>query len=304
MQPSEFWVMDDDDEKLVADLELGLGRSPLGSLAYLVRRVEDDRIEEPRARQLEIRLGTGLGKRAVGVALSTLSDRGLVTESTLESEQGPPKAWSTEHTVETAMYDAYATRAAELTDAVRAALPDPETAERGPLRLGLNWQPNGLQVPFYAAQIEEKYDLADVEVEFVHYSGSERALQAVASGEIDVGIVGAAVLTDARQQRRVSRPARRPLSAGHDRVVHDAIVVRRATDRERPAPRSLHRPVAEYGNATAGRTVPPQAGVADDVEILETTGEESTAPVPATPTSSPDRSRIRGRTPTTRRSTS
>jgi len=47
-----------------------------------------------------------------------------------------------------------------------------------------------------------------------------------------------------------------------------------------------------------------QAGVADDVEILETTGEESTAPVPATPTSSPDRSRIRGRTPTTRRSTS
>jgi len=27
-------------------------------------------------------------------------------------------------------------------------------------------------VPFYAAQIEEKYDLADVEVEFVHYSGS------------------------------------------------------------------------------------------------------------------------------------
>jgi len=37
MQPSEFWVMDDDDEKLVADLELGLGaQSARGSRTSFV----------------------------------------------------------------------------------------------------------------------------------------------------------------------------------------------------------------------------------------------------------------------------
>jgi len=201
-----------------------------------------------------------------------------VTESTLESEQGrPPKAWSTEHTVETAMYDAYATRAAELTDAVRAALPDPETAERGPLRLGLNWQPNGLQVPFYAAQIEEKYDLADVEVEFVHYSGSERALQAVASGEIDVGIVGAAVLTDARQ--RDESPV--PLAVLYQRAMTVLYTTRSSFGEPLTGSDQLRDRCIGLSPSTETRLLAElflsQAGVADDVEILETTGEESTA---------------------------
>ncbi|WP_255681640.1 hypothetical protein [Natrinema sp. SYSU A 869] len=155
MKTAEHWVLDGEDERLAADFELGVGAQPARVLAYLVRRVEDDRVEDPRARQIDIRLGTELGNQAVADALSRLSDRGLVTETTLESEEGrPPKAWSTDYTVETAMHDAYATRAAELIGTANADPSGSTPADRGTIRLGFNWRPNGLHVPFYAAQIE------------------------------------------------------------------------------------------------------------------------------------------------------
>ncbi|MFC6765505.1 ABC transporter substrate-binding protein [Natrinema soli] len=276
MKSAEHWVLDSDDEQLAADFEIGLGAQSARVLAYLVRRTEDDRIEDPRARQLDIRLGTGLGTQAVADALSRLSGRGLVTETTLDSEQGrPPKAWSTDHSVETAMYDAYATRAARLTDTVNADLSGSTTTDRGAIRLGFNWQPNGLHVPFYAARMEGAYD--PVDVEFVHYSGSEQALRAVATGDVDVGIVGAAVLIDGRH--------------GGDSITPLAVLYQRAMTVLYTTRTVFGEPLAESDQLrdrcigmspnTETRLLAElflsQAGVADDVEIFETTGEESDA---------------------------
>ncbi|WP_226008095.1 ABC transporter substrate-binding protein [Natrinema salinisoli] len=278
MKAAEHWVLDGDDEQLAADLGLGLGAQSGRVLAYLVRRVEDDRIEDPRARQIDIRLGTGLGNQAVADALSRLSDRGLVTETTLESEEGrPPKAWSTDHTVETAMHDAYATRAAELIGTANADLSSSTPADRGTIRLGFNWRPNGLHVPFYAAQIEGTYDNVGVDVEFVHYNGSEQALRAVAGGDVDVGIVGAAVLTDARRDG----DSITPIAVLYQRAMTVLYTTRtvfgeRLTESEQLRDRCIGMSPNTETRLLAELFL-SQAGVADDVEIFETTGEESAA---------------------------
>jgi ABC-type nitrate/sulfonate/bicarbonate transport system substrate-binding protein len=275
MRTEEFWVMDDDDEAVAADLELGVGTQAARVLTYLLLRAEDDRIEDPRARQLAIRLGTGLSRQGVIDALSTLSGAELVTESTLDSEWGrPPKAWSTEYTVERAVRDAYARRASTLLE--RAGIdPDREGRERRQIRLGLNWQPNGLHLPFYAAR--EAYDELGVDVEFVHYRGSERALAAVADGDVDLGVVGSVTLTDARQQ---GEPVT-PLAVLYQRAMTVLYTTREAFGESLTRSDQLRGRRIGMSPSTETRLLAElflsQAGVADDVEILETTGEESAA---------------------------
>lgn len=275
MRTEEFWVMDDEDEAVAADLSLGLGTQAARVLAYLLLRAEDDRIEDSRARQLAIRLGTGLSRQGVIDALSTLSEAGLVTESTLDSEWGrPPKAWSTEYTIEQAVREAYARRAAHLLD--RAGLDATENdGGRRRIRLGLNWQPNGLHVPFYAAR--EAYGELELDVEFVHYRGSERALAAVADGDVDLGVVGAVTLTDARQQGASAVP----LAVLYQRAMTVLYTTREAFGEPLTGSDQLRGRRIGMSPSTETRLLAElflvQAGVADDVEILETTGEESAA---------------------------
>jgi len=208
MRTEEFWVMDERDEGLADDLALGLGAAPARVLAYLLGRGSDDRVDTVPARQIDIRLGTGLGRQSVTDALSTLSARGLVTESTLESDQGrPPKVWSADGPVETATRGAFESRADELVSALSAeAAGSTDAAGTGSIRVGFNWRPNGLHIPFYAALETAAYETAGVDADFTHYRGSKRALDAVVDGDVDVAVVGAATLTGAMERGRTIEP--------------------------------------------------------------------------------------------------
>jgi ABC-type nitrate/sulfonate/bicarbonate transport system substrate-binding protein len=280
MRTEAFWVMDDDDESLAADLGLGLGAEPARVLAYLLRREDDDRIEDPRARVIEIRLGTGLGRQPVIDALSALAEHGLVAESTLDSQQGrPPKAWSSEGTVETAMRRAYGERADRLVSALPAdAATGPATDPSGePLRVGFNWLPNGLQVPFYAARAADTYEAARLDVEFVHHRGSQASLDAVAAGAVDVGVVGAATLTSAIQ-RGVSIE---PLAVLYQRAMAVLYTTRAAFGGPLTESEQLRGRRIGLSPNTETRLLAEvflsQAGVGDDVEIFEPDGEEAEA---------------------------
>lgn len=277
MRTEAFWTLDDDDERLAADLGLGLGAEPAQVLTYLLRRDTDDRIEDPRARVLEIRVGTGLGRQPVIDALSTLAERGLVVESTLDSEQGrPPKAWSAEVTTETAMRCAYESRADRLVSALSA---DAETGTAGepseePLRVGFNWLPNGLQIPFYAARTADAYRTAQLDVEFVHHRGSRASLEAIAAGAVDVGVVGAATLTSAIERG----VAIEPLAVLYQRAMAVLYTTRAAFGGALRASEQLRGRRIGLSPNTETRLLAEvfisQAGVGDDVEILETDGEE------------------------------
>jgi len=280
MRTEAFWVMDDDDESLAADLGLGLGAEPARVLAYLLRREDDDRIEDPRARVIEIRLGTGLGRQPVIDALSALAEHGLVAESTLDSQQGrPPKAWSSEGTVETAMRRAYEERADRLVSALPTdAATGPATDPSGePLRVGFNWLPNGLQVPFYAARAADTYEAARLDVEFVHHRGSQASLEAVATGAVDVGVVGAATLTSAIQ-RGVSIE---PLAVLYQRAMAVLYTTRAAFGGPLTESEQLRGRRIGLSPNTETRLLAEvflsQAGVGDDVEIFEPDGEEAEA---------------------------
>jgi ABC-type nitrate/sulfonate/bicarbonate transport system substrate-binding protein len=279
MRTEEFWTLDDEDEALVSDLELGLGASAARVLAYLLRRADESRLTDSRARLLDIRLGTGLGRQTVIDSLSALFQRELVTESTLESDQGrPPKTWETEYTTETAMYDAYAMHAAGLVNSLETDATLPEEADPGePVRLGLNWLPNGLQIPFYAAAVGSKYEMAGVDVEFVHYPGSERALRAVTSGEVDIAVVGAATLTDARREGSTAAP----LAVLYQRAMSVLYTTRSAFGGQLTESEQLRGRRIGMSPNTETRLLAElflsQAGVRDAVDVVETTGEESGA---------------------------
>ncbi len=274
MRTEEFWVMDERDEELVGDLELGLGTEPARVLAYLLGRATDDRIGDPRASGIDIRLGTGFGRQSVTDALSVLSERGLVTESTLESRQGrPPKAWAVEGSVEPTVADAYGQRADDLVSAA-SVRPDSSATVEEPLRVGVNWRPNGLHVPFYTAVETDAYESAGVDVEFTHYRGSKRALEATLGGELDVSVVGAATLTRARE----SGAAVEPLAVMYQRAMTVLYTTRSAFGGPLTESENLRgRRIGMSPNTETGLLAEvflSQAGVADDVEVVETDGEE------------------------------
>ncbi|MES3518375.1 MAG: ABC transporter substrate-binding protein [Natronomonas sp.] len=277
MRREDLWVLGRDDESVIADLALGLGVTPARVLTYLIRRATDDRVPEPKARQIEIRLGTDLGQQAVVDALSKLKRWELVTESTVESDHGrPPKAWTTEHTVETAVRRVYSKRAATLLAEADADISG-DTSDGGPLRLGLNWHPNGLHVPFYAARLEDDYRDQRIDVEITHHEGSERALQAVTDGDVDVGVVGAATLTRARQQGCGVVP----IAVLYQRAMTVLYTTRDAFGGPLTGTESLEGRRVGLSPSTETRLLAElfllQAGVTDTIEIVETAGEEAAA---------------------------
>lgn len=274
MRTEEFWVMDERDEWLVDDLELGLGTEPARVLAYLLRRATDDRIDDPRAGGIDVRLGTGFGRQPVTDALSILSERNLVTESTLESRQGrPPKAWAADGSLETTVTSAYGRRADDLVSA-SSVEPDRSATAGEPLRVGINWRPNGLHVPFYAALEMDAYETAGVDVEFTHYRGSKRALEAAVDGEVDVSLVGAATLTRDREDGA----AVEPLAVMYQRAMTILYTTRSAFGEPLTGSEQLRgRRIGMSPNTETGLLAEvflSQAGVADDVEVVETDGEE------------------------------
>jgi ABC-type nitrate/sulfonate/bicarbonate transport system substrate-binding protein len=283
MRTVEYRVLAEEDEPVVTRLGLGVGRRPGRVLAFLALRREESEDEAEPATGLLIRLGTGLGREAVIGALSTLTDRGLLAEGTLDLESStggrPPKAWRATGDLEGTIEASDRSNARVLTDrALSMAASDadedrPDVEPATPVRLALNWLPNGLQLPFYAPAFGRDPDL-DVRID--HRRGSERSLAAVIDGEADVGLVGAATLARARESG--------------DPVVPLAVVYQRAmtvlyTERERfgePLTRLDQLEGRRVGmppdaeSRLLGRLFLAQAGL-EGVETVETEGEEADA---------------------------
>jgi ABC-type nitrate/sulfonate/bicarbonate transport system substrate-binding protein/predicted transcriptional regulator len=213
VRTKRFWRLDDDDRRTINQLAAGLGRNPAQVLAYLTLRA--DREDDP-ATGLEIRIGTDLNWNTVSDALEQLEDYGLLSRTILSdnSHGRPPKAWYPAADLDTIAHRAYDRHAAALlrradalhrdgnvvdTGEATTTQVDRQTETEHTVTLGLNWRPNGLHVPFYAAKLGDHYEDCGVAVQFDHEEGSRRAVKRVVDGDADLGVAGAATVVRARE---------------------------------------------------------------------------------------------------------
>ena len=207
MRTQEFWVLSDDDQRVIDRLAVGLGEAPARVLAYLLLRREREEIPDAPATQLAVRVGTGMNRTAVTDALAGLEERSLVSVTTVQDGGSgrPPKAWYAPDGLETTVDRVYEQHAEALLRQASAALGretgEPELTsepDEPAIRVGLNWRPNGLHVPFYVADgLEAPSAVLSMELE--HYRGSRQALDGLLSGDVDVGVAGAATVVRARE---------------------------------------------------------------------------------------------------------
>jgi len=213
MHTIPFWRLDGDDDRAVERFDPGLGREAARVLAYLTLRA--DRENDP-ATELKIRVGTDLNSKAVSSALRRLEDRDLISRTTLsnDSRGRPPRAWFPVADPDTIAYRAYEQHAAALLrnadvlhregDAVNVGEASTDELERqseaeSTVTLALNWHPNGLQVPFYAAKLDGHYEDYGIAVQFEHEEGSRRVVDHIVDGNADIGVAGAATVVRARE---------------------------------------------------------------------------------------------------------
>lgn len=300
MESVEFWQLADDDRELVDQITAGLGRNAGRVLAYLLLCHEHAAVEDPRATQLMLRVGTGVNRKAVSDALSRLDRDGLVTQTTIrEHTRGrPPKAWHVTADRDSLLERVYAVHARDLREQAAAVAgieqnqvpnqespsnpvpaDDSETDDRetATVTVALNWHPNALHVPLYAADCRGEFDRRDLEISFDHHRGSHRALDAVVDGDADVGLVGGGTLVRAR-------PADAP-------VVPVGVLYQRATTvlyttreqfgeaLERVDQLRGCRIATARGSETCllARLFLSQTDVLDDLTVVDTAGEEETA---------------------------
>lgn len=208
MRIREFPVLSGDDRPLVDRLAAGLGDRPGRVFAYLLLRADAESWADEPATQLAIRIGTELNRKAVTAALGRLEERGLVEATTVQDETRgrPPKAWQAVPDRSEAVQRVDERHARALVREA-AALPESDAFPAEPSEatavgrgidanptLGLNWHPNGLQLSFFAATAAEVYERRGLDVSVRHHDGSRRALEAVATGDADVGVAGAATV--------------------------------------------------------------------------------------------------------------
>lgn len=149
---------------------------------------------------------------------------------------------------------------------------DPE-----PVRLGLNWDPNGLHAPFFAARAAGHYDYEDLSVSIVANRGSGAAIESVATGESDVALAGAATIVRARCEGIPIVP----LALLFQRAMATLYTTREAFGRtfERVGQLRGRRVGTSNGSETGllGRLFLSQAGVLETVTVVDIAGEERTA---------------------------
>lgn len=299
MRTRSFWELDADDDALVDRLAAGLGRNAGRVLAYLLLRAER---EDDPATNVHLEVGTRSNRTAVTDATSRLEARGVIERTTERSgdDVGRPRtAWRPTAGLEGTVARTYAAHATALLDLAAglddgpekpdaradAALddrrPEPDAeadpgSSTAPLRVALNWRPNALQVPIYAAIAGDWYDAFDVDVRLEHCDGSRRALERLGT-DADLAVAGAATVVRARE--------------GGDAVVPVAPLYQRATTvlytvRERFG--EPLRSVDQLGGRRIG--MPPAAETRllgrlflarvvghDGIEVVDTDGEERAA---------------------------
>ncbi|MDQ2051761.1 ABC transporter substrate-binding protein [Natronolimnohabitans sp. A-GB9] len=290
MESRTFWVLDDDDRTVVADLAVGLGRTAARVLAYLLLRAQREPECEP-ATMVQLQVGTGLSRSPVSNAVTQLEDVGLIEHTTVSTDaQGrPPSAW--QPTVDLVssrrrVYEAHARtlleRAAGIfSDESSTADGPPEAAGDDELTVALNWHPNGLHVPLYTATASTStstwYDEYGVDVGLEHCEGSLRALNRVRSGEADVAIAGAATVLRAR----ASGAPIVPIAVLYQRAMTVLYTVRDVFGEQLRSVEQLRDrrigmpPHSETG--VLGRLFISQTALEDAIEIVETAGEEREA---------------------------
>lgn len=293
MDTVEHWVLDDDDRALVERLAAGLGRDAARVLAYLLLRRDHDRIERSRATSMAIRIGTDLNGKAVDDAVSRLETRDLIERATVESSGGgrPPNAWrpvrgrrETVDRVYRTHSNALLEQAAAVADVAREPTGEPgsfdgpgdESASEGDreVDVALNWRPNALHLPLYAAVGEGAYERRGLDVTLANHRGSHRALEAVLDGDADVGLVGAGSVVRALA---ADRPVA-PLAVLHQRT---ATVLYALRDRFGEPFESVdqlrgRRILTTTGSETCllARLFLSQADLLREVELVDADGEE------------------------------
>jgi len=290
----EFPILGDEDESTVEAFATGLDREAARILAYLVGREESDRFSGEAASRLAVRVGVDLGRGRVSDVLGTLTDLGLVVETTVDSEAPgrPPKGWRaaaghdrTLARVRARHSEALLDRAATVASTlggdgdVEATVADDATAglpserDGGTVEVGLNWDPNGLHAPLFAGA----YDDHGVAVTLSGRRGSRAALSAVADGDVDVGLAGAATFLRAQS----SGDALVPLALCYQRAMVVLYTTRTAfggplRSVEDVRGRRVAMPAGSETGAL-GRLFLSQAGVVDDVTVVRADGEERAA---------------------------
>lgn len=293
MEPVEFWRLADDDRELVDRVTAGLGRNAGRVLAYLLLRREHDAVDDPRATQLQLRVGTGVNRKAVSDALSRLDRDGLVTQTTIrEHTRGrPPKAWHVTADQQALLERVYTVHAGDLREQAATVAgidgtperdhessPDP-TGDPGTAdaTVALNWHPNALHVPLYAADCSGAFARRDLEVTFDHHRGSHRALDAVIEGDADVGLVGGGTLVRAWT---ADAPVV-PVGVLYQRATTVLYTTREQFGEPLERVDQLRgcRIATALGSETCllARLFLSQTDVLDDLTVVDTAGEEETA---------------------------
>jgi ABC-type nitrate/sulfonate/bicarbonate transport system substrate-binding protein len=290
----EFPILGDEDAQTVEAFATGLDREAARVLAYLVGREESDRFSGEAASRLAVRVGVDLGRGRVSDVLGTLTDLGLVVETTVDSEAPgrPPKGWRADAGHDRtltrvralhadALLDQAATVASTLDDdvgvdgSIRAddtTAPRPSDRDAGHVEVGLNWEPNGLHAPLFAGAYADH----GVDVTLTGCRGSRAALSAVADGDVDVGLTGAATYLRACTSGDVV-----PLALYYQRAMVTLYTTRSAfggplRSVEDVRGRRVAMPAGSETGAL-GRLFLAQAGVVDDVTVVRADGEEREA---------------------------
>ncbi|ELZ15297.1 NMT1/THI5 like domain-containing protein [Haloterrigena salina JCM 13891] len=285
MRTRSVWVLDDEDDPIVDSIAAGVGRTPARILAYLLLRAE--RETDPTT-NVRLQIGTGTNRTSISEAIARLESRDLVertTVSTAASGGRPRTAWrpvaDVERTIE-ATYESHARALLELAESFRggtATEPRSEAAapSDSPIEFALNWRPNALHVPIYAAIAAEWYDAFGVDVRIDHRDGSRRALERVRSGEADLAVVGAATVVRARA---AGEPIV-PVALCYQRAMTVLYTVREVFGEPLRSVDQLEgRRVGMPPNAETrllGRLFLSQIAVDEDVAVVDTNGEERDA---------------------------
>ncbi|MDJ1434152.1 ABC transporter substrate-binding protein [Halostagnicola sp. A-GB9-2] len=296
MDVREFPVLTEADRELIDVFAIGLGDDAARVLAYLQRRREDDEFSDTST-ETAVHVGTNVSKSAAKRSLTELTSAAIIEETTVQTTDPgrPPKAWravSTRDETARRLYAHHAKRLLEQSKRVEARLPETRAADgtggddsddeadrlaRPDLvSIGLNWQPNGLHLPLFAARASDD-SRSSVEFAFREYTGSRRVIDGVESGESDVGIAGAATVV---RERERGRPIV-PIAVLFQRSTVVLFTTREQFGGSFDSLECLRgrRVGMPTGTETGllGRLLLEQAGIREAVEVVDVEGEERDA---------------------------
>lgn len=286
MDTREFPVLTEEDNELINRLAAAIGDDEARVLAYLLLR-EKEFTNEPATRHA-VRIGTSLNQETVSAALNLLEKKDLVVVTTIQNQTRgrPPKAWQIAD-MELMLQHVYEQHSRSLLEqassvaTVLGATHCEESAGRQnedsvstQIRLGLNWRPNPLHAPFFAAIADDNYDDNGVTVTIQQHDGSKHALESLVSGVTDVTLAGAAtVLRAFEREKQVV-----PLALLFQRAMTVLYTTRDAFGERFENTEQLRGCRIGMSRNSEMRVLSwlllSQAGVLDDVTIIDVEGEE------------------------------